>query len=180
MFRLFGPQGEVLESTAGLTLEGTVVRFLGEPLTFGLGPGILGRVFNGVGQVIDGGPPVAAHRRVPIEGLPMNPVARALPRDFIDIELSTKGVNQIKSATLALYGRSYSVGTSGSFNWMTFTGAGATPANSVSNAAPYQWYGASVIGAIPAGDGGILMRIKAGPNSNSLVVNRIELCLDAS
>jgi len=75
---------EVLESTAGLTLEGTVVRFLGEPLTFGLGPGILGRVFNGVGQVIDGGPPVAAHRRVPIEGLPMNPVARALPRDFIE------------------------------------------------------------------------------------------------
>lgn len=100
--------------------------------------------------------------------------------DFVDIELSTKGVNQIRSATLALYGRSYSVGTSGSFSWMTFTGAGATPANSVSNVAPYQWYGASVAGAIPAGDGGILLRLKAGPNSNSLVVNRIELCLEAS
>jgi V/A-type H+-transporting ATPase subunit B len=80
---------EVLESTAGLSLEGTVVRFRGEPLTFGLGPGILGRVFNGVGQVIDGGPPVAAHRTVPIEGLPMNPVARALPRDFIETGIST-------------------------------------------------------------------------------------------
>ena len=80
---------EVLESTAGLSLEGTVVRFHGEPLTFGLGPGILGRVFNGVGQVIDGGPPVAAHRKVPIEGLPMNPVARALPRDFIETGVTT-------------------------------------------------------------------------------------------
>ena len=80
---------EVLESTAGLSLEGTVVRFRGEPLNFGLGPGILGRVFNGVGQVIDGGPPVAVHRTVPIEGLPMNPVARALPRDFIETGVST-------------------------------------------------------------------------------------------
>ncbi|HEX6017016.1 MAG TPA: V-type ATP synthase subunit B [Burkholderiaceae bacterium] len=80
---------EVLESTAGLALESTVVRFRGEPLRFGLGPGILGRVFNGVGQVIDGGPPVAVHRTVPIEGAPMNPVARALPRDFIETGVST-------------------------------------------------------------------------------------------
>ena len=75
---------EVLESTSGMALESSVVRFLGEPLTFGLGPGLLGRVFNGVGQVIDGGPPVAAHRHMPIDGLPMNPVARASPRDFIE------------------------------------------------------------------------------------------------
>jgi V/A-type H+-transporting ATPase subunit B len=80
---------EVLESTSGLALENTVVRFRGEPLTFDLGPGILGRVFNGVGQVIDGGPPVAAHRRMPIDGLPMNPVARALPRDFIETGITT-------------------------------------------------------------------------------------------
>jgi V/A-type H+-transporting ATPase subunit B len=80
---------EVLESTSGLSLEGTVVRFRGEPLGFGVGPGLLGRVFNGVGQVIDGGPPVAAHRTVPIDGLPMNPVARDLPRDFIETGIST-------------------------------------------------------------------------------------------
>ena len=75
---------EVLESTAGMALESTVVRFRGEPLAFDLGPDLLGRVFNGVGQVIDGGPPVPAHRRMPIDGLPMNPVARAMPRDFIE------------------------------------------------------------------------------------------------
>ena len=80
---------EVLESTSGLPLPGTVVRFFGEPLTFGLAPGMLGRVFNGVGQVIDGGPPIAAKQRQRIEGLPINPVARAGPRDFIETGVST-------------------------------------------------------------------------------------------
>lgn len=75
---------EVLESTAGLTRTGTTVKFRGEPLTFGLGPGILGRVFSGVGQVLDGGPPVVEKMRLPTEGLPLNPVARATPRDFIE------------------------------------------------------------------------------------------------
>jgi V/A-type H+-transporting ATPase subunit B len=75
---------EVLENTAGLSLPSTTVRFFGEPLSFGLGPGLLGRVFNGVGQVIDGGPPIAANERYRIDGLPINPVARASPRDFIE------------------------------------------------------------------------------------------------
>jgi V/A-type H+-transporting ATPase subunit B len=80
---------EVLESTSGLSLADTVVRFIGEPLSFALSPSILGRVFNGVGQVIDGGPPVAARARYPIDGLPINPVARASPRDFIETGIST-------------------------------------------------------------------------------------------
>jgi V/A-type H+-transporting ATPase subunit B len=80
---------EVLESTSGLSLADTVVRFIGEPLSFGLSAGILGRVFNGVGQVIDGGPPVAARATYPIDGLPINPVARAMPRDFIETGVTT-------------------------------------------------------------------------------------------
>ncbi|HUH94463.1 MAG TPA: V-type ATP synthase subunit B [Casimicrobiaceae bacterium] len=80
---------EVLESTSGLALEGTVVRFYGEPLSFGVSPSMLGRVFNGVGQVIDGGPPVAARERRRIDGLPINPVARAMPRDFIETGVTT-------------------------------------------------------------------------------------------
>ncbi|MBI3045750.1 MAG: V-type ATP synthase subunit B [Betaproteobacteria bacterium] len=75
---------EVLESTTGLALPDVTARFFGEPLKFALGPGLLGRVFNGVGQVIDGGPPLAAHREPRIEGLPVNPVARETPRDFIE------------------------------------------------------------------------------------------------
>jgi len=80
---------EVLESTSGLTLAGTVVRFFGEPLSFGVSPSMLGRIFNGVGQVIDGGPPVAARERLRIDGLPINPAARAMPRDFIETGVTT-------------------------------------------------------------------------------------------
>lgn len=80
---------EVLESTQGLTLAGTRVRFHGEPLHFSLGPDILGRVFDGVGRVIDGGPPIAAHQRLRIEGLTVNPARRAMPRDFIETGIST-------------------------------------------------------------------------------------------
>lgn len=80
---------EVLETTAGLSLAQTRVRFFGEPLHFDVGPGVLGRVFDGVGRAIDGGPPVAAARRLRIDGLPMNPVERATPRDFIETGIST-------------------------------------------------------------------------------------------
>lgn len=79
---------ELLESSAGLALEDSVVHFYLEPLHFGLGPGVLGRVFDGVGRVIDGGPPVAIRRNFRIEGLPLNPVSRARPRDFIETGIS--------------------------------------------------------------------------------------------
>jgi V/A-type H+-transporting ATPase subunit B len=75
---------ELLESSDGLALSSTRVRFLGAPIRFGVGRGMLGRVFNGVGEPIDGGPAIPASRFLPIEGIPMNPVARATPRDFIE------------------------------------------------------------------------------------------------
>ncbi len=75
---------EVLESTAGLGLRETRVRFLGEPVTLALGPGLLGRVFNGVGKPADGGPPVMDARRMRVDGKSMNPAQRELPRDFIE------------------------------------------------------------------------------------------------
>jgi V/A-type H+-transporting ATPase subunit B len=75
---------EMLDPTEGLGLSDTVVRFLGEPIDFGVGPGVLGRVFNGIGEVIDGGPPLAAERRLRIDGVPLNPVSRATPRAFIE------------------------------------------------------------------------------------------------
>ena len=99
---------------------------------------------------------------------------------FIDVELSTAGVHRINSITLSVFGRSYSTGSSGSFNWMTSTGGGATATNYVSNVAPYRWYPADITTAINPDDGRILLRIKAGGSSGSLVVNRLELCIDAS
>ncbi len=80
---------EVLESTAGLGLDDTRVRFLGEPLSFAVGPEILGRVFDGVGRVIDGGPPVPADQLLRIDGLSINPAARERPKDFIETGIST-------------------------------------------------------------------------------------------
>ena len=80
---------EVLESTVGLALPETRVRFHGRPLHFDVGPGLLGRVFNGIGQPLDGGPPVAAAQSLRIDGLPINPVARDTPRDFIETGVST-------------------------------------------------------------------------------------------
>lgn len=79
---------EVLESTIGLGLHDIHVRFFGEPLHFALGPGLLGRIFNGVGRPVDGGPPIAAAKRLRIDGAPLNPVSRELPNDFIETGVS--------------------------------------------------------------------------------------------
>lgn len=80
---------EVLESTAGLGVHDTRVRFLGEPLTFSVGPQMLGRMFDGVGRLIDGGPPIPEHKRLRVDGLSVNPAARARPADFIETGIST-------------------------------------------------------------------------------------------
>jgi len=79
---------EVLETTTGLALQDVGVRFRGQPLQFGVGPGLLGRIFNGRGEPIDGGMPVAASAFRPIGGEPLNPAKRALPQDFIETGVS--------------------------------------------------------------------------------------------
>ena len=79
---------EVLETTRGLSLDALRVRFRGEPISMGVGPGLLGRIFNGVGQPADGGPPVAAVAQRRVDAPAMNPARRALPRDFIETGVS--------------------------------------------------------------------------------------------
>ncbi|MCG6897030.1 MAG: V-type ATP synthase subunit B [Thiocapsa sp.] len=75
---------EMLDDTAGLALAGTRVRFFGEPLRFQVGPGLLGRVFNGIGRPIDGGPPLAAEQAYRVDGLPIKPSAREAPSEFLE------------------------------------------------------------------------------------------------
>jgi hypothetical protein len=99
--------------------------------------------------------------------------------DFIQLDLSTVGISTISAATLSVYGRSYSVDTDGSFSWQTFVDSGSTATDFVSNVPPYRWYSADVLSAIDAGNGGITLRIQAGPSSGALVVNAVELCLSA-
>jgi V/A-type H+-transporting ATPase subunit B len=80
---------EVLESSVGLGVRDTRIRVWNEPLLFGVGPGMLGRTFNSIGRPTDGGAPIPAVRRMRIDGLAINPAARALPRDFIETGVST-------------------------------------------------------------------------------------------
>jgi V/A-type H+-transporting ATPase subunit B len=80
---------EVLESTSGLGLRDTEIRVTNQPLRFGVGPGMLGRTFDSIGRPLDGGSAIAAVRHMRIDGLAINPAARALPRDFIETGVST-------------------------------------------------------------------------------------------
>src|SRR5262249_31562236 len=98
---------------------------------------------------------------------------------FVDVELSTAGLSAINAATIAVYRRSYNTPPSGSFTWQTAHGTGAAPTNLVSNVAPYRWYPADATPAFAPGEGGALVRLRAGPSSNALAVNRVEICFDA-
>ena len=80
---------QLFESAQGINLAESKVRFLGHPLELGVSEDMLGRVFNGMGEPIDGGPAIIAEEHRDINGLPMNPAARAYPAEFIQTGVST-------------------------------------------------------------------------------------------
>ena len=80
---------QLFESAQGINLAQSKVRFLGHPLQLGVSEDMLGRVFNGMGEPIDGGPSILAEEHRDINGLPMNPAARAYPAEFIQTGVST-------------------------------------------------------------------------------------------
>ncbi|MBR5708985.1 MAG: V-type ATP synthase subunit B [Oscillospiraceae bacterium] len=87
---------QLFESAAGINLAESKVRFLGHPLQLGVSGDMLGRVFNGMGEPIDDGPPILAEEYRDINGLPMNPAARAYPAEFIQTGVSTiDGLNTL-------------------------------------------------------------------------------------
>jgi V/A-type H+-transporting ATPase subunit B len=87
---------EVFEGTAGLSLDQIRIRFRGRPLEAPVALEMLGRTFNGLGEPIDGGPPPLAAERRDVNGLPINPVARDFPRDFIQTGVSAiDGMNTL-------------------------------------------------------------------------------------
>jgi V/A-type H+-transporting ATPase subunit B len=79
---------EVFAGTTGLTIDGTSVRFLGGPLQIPVAEEMLGRVFDGLGTPIDGGPMPLTDRYADINGQPINPTARVYPRDYIQTGIS--------------------------------------------------------------------------------------------
>jgi hypothetical protein len=103
--------------------------------------------------------------------------------NWILIRFSVVGLTQIKSATLSMFGRSYNTTTSGSFEaWSPIYGSIFAPQNSISNAWPYQWKSVDYTANVKVGDtpGLTGIRFKAGPSSNDLIINTVELCIDGS
>ncbi len=87
---------QLFEASAGINLAESKVRFLGHPLQLGVSGDMLGRVFNGMGQPIDGGPEILAEEYRDINGLPMNPAARDYPNEFIQTGVSSiDGLNTL-------------------------------------------------------------------------------------
>lgn len=80
---------QVFEGTNGLSLKNTKTRLLGHPMELPLSMEILGRVFSGAGKPIDGLGDVYADERADVNGLPLNPVARVYPRNYINTGISS-------------------------------------------------------------------------------------------
>ena len=87
---------QLFESSAGLNLAQSKVRFLGHGVELGVSPDMLGRVFSGMGEVIDGGPEIIPEKTLDINGTPINPAARNYPSEFIQTGISTiDGLNTL-------------------------------------------------------------------------------------
>ncbi|HPR42127.1 MAG TPA: V-type ATP synthase subunit B [Candidatus Methanofastidiosa archaeon] len=87
---------QVFEGTSGIATSDTKIRFTGSTLHIPVSTDMLGRVFNGMGEPIDGGPEIIPEKEMDINGLPINPTARQYPRDFIQTGLSAiDGMNTL-------------------------------------------------------------------------------------
>ena len=87
---------QLFENSAGINLRDSKIRFLGHPLQLGVSEDMLGRVFDGMGQPIDGGPELLAEKYLDIGGLPINPAARDYPDEFIQTGVSAiDGLNTL-------------------------------------------------------------------------------------
>lgn len=87
---------QLFESSAGINLASSKVRFLGRSMELGVSEDMLSRVFDGLGRPIDNGPEILPEKRLDINGLPMNPAARNYPQEFIQTGVSAiDGLNTL-------------------------------------------------------------------------------------
>lgn len=87
---------QAFSGSTGLSIDGTRVRFLGTTLHIPVAEEMLGRIFDGLGNPIDGGPEPLADHYADVNGQPINPTARIYPRDYIQTGISTiDGLNTL-------------------------------------------------------------------------------------
>jgi len=87
---------QLFESSAGINIAESKVRFLGRSIELPVSLDMLGRVFDGFGRPADGGPNIIAETKLDIDGLPMNPAARDYPSEFIQTGVSAiDGLNTL-------------------------------------------------------------------------------------
>ncbi len=87
---------QLFESSTGINLSNSKVRFLGRSMELGVSEDMLSRVFDGLGRPIDNGPEILPEKRMDVNGLPMNPAARNYPQEFIQTGVSAiDGLNTL-------------------------------------------------------------------------------------
>ena len=87
---------QLFESSTGINLSNSKVRFTGHTMELGVSEDMLGRVFDGLGRPIDNGPEIIPDKRMDINGSPINPAARAYPSEFIQTGVSAiDGLNTL-------------------------------------------------------------------------------------
>ena len=87
---------QLFENAAGINLQDSSVVFSGHQMELGVSEDMLGRVFDGLGRPIDDGPEIIPEMRMDVNGLPMNPVARKYPQEFIQTGVSAiDGLNTL-------------------------------------------------------------------------------------
>ncbi len=87
---------QLFENSQGINLSSSKIRFLGRQMELGVSPDMLGRVFDGLGRPIDGGPELIPEKRMDVNGTPMNPAARSYPQEFIQTGVSAiDGLNTL-------------------------------------------------------------------------------------
>jgi V/A-type H+-transporting ATPase subunit B len=87
---------QLFANNTGLSAADSRVEFLGKPMELRVGPGLLGRIFNGLGEPVDGYGDIFSSTCLDVNGLPINPYARTYPRDFIQTGISAiDGMNTL-------------------------------------------------------------------------------------
>lgn len=79
---------QLFESASGINIRDTKVRFKGKPVELAVSQDMIGRVFDGMGNVIDGGPNLIPEKYLDINGQAINPICRDYPDEFIQTGIS--------------------------------------------------------------------------------------------